>query len=142
MQEYIDFISKNAALSLAWVGIVGFLIYSMVNSAISKVKAVNNHQATLLINKSDATIVDIRSAEEYRKSHILNAINVSVEDVAANKIALIEKFKTTPIIVVCDTGMGSNKTANLLVKAGFETVHMLSGGMASWKEANLPTVKK
>lgn len=142
MQEYIDFASKNAALCLAWVGILGFLIYSIVTSAMSKVKAVNNNQAVVLMNKEDAVIVDTRSAEEYRKSHILNAVNVTVADITANKLALIEKYKNSPIIVMCDTGMSANKAANQLVKAGFTTVHALSGGMVSWKDANLPTVKK
>lgn len=142
MQEYIEFASKNAALSLAWVGILGFLIYSLITTTLSKVKVVNNHQATTLMNKEDAVIVDTRSAEEYRKSHILNAINVTVADITANKLALIEKYKNTPIIVMCDTGMSSTKAANQLVKADFTTVYTLSGGMVSWKDANLPTVKK
>jgi len=142
MQEYIDFASKNAALCLAWVGILGFLIYSLVTSTLSKVKAVNNNQAVVLMNKEDAVIVDTRSGEEYRKSHILNSVNVTVADITANKLTLIEKYKNSPIIVMCDTGMSSNKAANQLVKLGFTTVHILSGGMVSWKDANLPTVKK
>jgi len=142
MQEYIDFASKNAALCLAWVGILGFLIYSLVTSTLSKVKAVNNNQAVVLMNKEDAVIVDTRSGEEYRKSHILNSVNVTVADITANKLTLIEKYKNSPIIVMCDTGMSSNKAANQLVKLGFTTVHTLSGGMVSWKDANLPTVKK
>ncbi len=142
MQEYIEFATNNPALSLAWVGIAGFLIYSFGSSALSKVTSVNNHQATALMNKENAVIVDVRSAEDYRKSHILDAVNVTVADIEANKLSLIEKYKNTPIIVMCDTGMSSGRTANRLVKLGFTTVYNLSGGIASWKEANLPTVKK
>jgi hypothetical protein len=43
MQEYIEFASNNPALSLAWVAIAGFLIYSFGSSAMSKVKPVSNH---------------------------------------------------------------------------------------------------
>ncbi|KXO11297.1 Rhodanese-related sulfurtransferase [Moritella sp. JT01] len=142
MQEYIEFASNNPALSLAWVAIAGFLIYSFGSSAMSKVKSVNNHEATALMNKENAIVVDVRAAENYRKSHILNAINVPVADIEANKLSMIEKYKNTPIIVMCDTGMSSGRAANRLAKMDFTTVYNLSGGMASWQEANLPTVKK
>jgi len=142
MQEYIEFASNNPALSLAWVAIAGFLIYSFGTSAMSKVKSVNNHEATALMNKENAIVVDVRAAENYRKSHILKAINVPVADIEANKLSMIEKYKNTPIIVMCDTGMSSGRAANRLAKMDFTTVYNLSGGMASWQEANLPTVKK
>ncbi|CAM2783712.1 rhodanese-like domain-containing protein [Moritella viscosa] len=142
MQEYIEFASNNPALSLAWVAIAGFLIYSFGSSAMSKVKSVNNHEATALMNKENAIVVDVRAAENYRKSHILNAINVPAADIEANKLSMIEKYKNTPIIVMCDTGMSSGRAANRLAKMDFTTVYNLSGGMASWQEANLPTVKK
>jgi rhodanese-related sulfurtransferase len=142
MQEYIEFASNNPALSLAWVAIAGFLIYSFGSSAMSKVKSVNNHEATALMNKENAIVVDVRAAENYRKSHILNAINLPTADIEANKLSMIEKYKNTPIIVMCDTGMSSGRAANRLAKMDFTTVYNLSGGMASWQEANLPTVKK
>jgi rhodanese-related sulfurtransferase len=94
------------------------------------------------MNKENAIIVDVRAAENYRKSHILNAINVPTADIEANKLTMIEKYKNTPIIVMCDTGMSSGRAANRLAKMDFTSVYNLSGGMASWQEANLPTVKK
>lgn len=142
MQEYIEFASNNPALSLAWVAIAGFLIYSFGTSAMSKVKSVNNQEATTLMNKENAIVVDVRAGEHYRKSHILNAINVPTADIEANKLTMIEKYKNTPIIVMCDTGMSSGRAANRLSKMDFTTVYNLSGGMAAWQDANLPTVKK
>ena len=142
MQEYIEFATNNPALSLAWVAIVGLLIYSFISSALSKVKTVNNHQATTLMNQENAIVVDVRPAETYRKSHILNAVNVASADIDANKLAMIEKYKNTPIIVMCDNGMSSGRAANKLAKLGFTTVYNLSGGISAWEEANLPTVKK
>lgn len=142
MQEYIEFASQHPTLTLAWFAITGYLIYTTVNSALSKVKPVGNQQATTLINKEDAVVVDVRSSEEFRKGHIINAINVPSEDIEANKVALIEKYKNTPIIVMCETGMRSSSTAKRLTKMDFTKVYNLSGGIASWKDANLPTVKK
>ncbi len=142
MQEYIEFASQHPALTLAWFAIAGYLIYSTVNNVLSKVKPVDNQQATTLINKEDAVIVDVRSSEEFRKGHIINAINLPSEDIEANKVALIEKYKNTPIIVMCETGMRSSSAAKRLTKMDFTTVYNLSGGIAGWKEANLPTVKK
>jgi len=38
--------------------------------------------------------------------------------------------------------MSSGRAANRLAKMDFTSVYNLSGGMAAWQEANLPTVKK
>ena len=52
----------------------------------------------------------------------------------------LEKFKSSPIIVTCATGIESPAAAASLVKHGFDA-KVLSGGLRGWKEAELPLVK-
>ena len=73
MQEYIDFITNNPMLSAAWVAIAAMLIHSVVKDKLSKTNNINPQEATLLINKQDAIVVDIRSVDEFKKGHIVNA---------------------------------------------------------------------
>lgn len=142
MQEYIDFISNNPMLSIAWVVIAVMLVHSLVKSKLSKINNINPQEATLLINKQDAIVVDIRSADEFKKGHIVNAKNITVSQIEEGKFAAIENSKQTPIIVVCATGTRSSGAGEKLAKAGFEQVNNLFSGMSGWSAANLPTTKK
>jgi len=142
MQEYIDFISNNPMLSAAWVVIAAMLIHSVVKNKLSKITNVNPQQATLLINKQDAIVVDVRNADEFKKGHIVNAKNITVSQINEGKFAAIENHKQSPIIVVCATGTRSSGAGDKLAKAGFEQVNNLFSGMSGWTAANLPTTKR
>lgn len=71
MQEYIEFFRANPLLSLAWVGLFIGLLVSVYKSSVSKVTNVDHQQATLLINKQDAKVVDVRSKEEFKRAILL-----------------------------------------------------------------------
>ena len=142
MQEYIDFISNNPMLSIAWVMIAAMLVHSFIKDKLSQFNNVNPQEATLLINKQDAIVVDVRSAEEFKKGHIVNAKNITLSHIEEGKLSAIENNKQTPIIVACASGTRSTSACDKLVKAGFEQVNNLSSGMGGWTEAKLPTVKK
>ncbi|QYK01379.1 rhodanese-like domain-containing protein [Shewanella psychrotolerans] len=141
MQEYIEFLKANPMLSLAWIGLLVALLVSVFKSSISKVKTVDHQQATLLINKQDAKVVDVRSKEEFKKGHIVDALNIPLSEIKNNQTSALENFKASPIIMVCNAGMTSAQAAQLMVKAGFESVHNLKGGMSEWQQSNLPVAK-
>tara|TARA_R110001583_G_scaffold1583_4_gene12348 strand:+ start:1564 stop:1992 length:429 start_codon:yes stop_codon:yes gene_type:complete len=142
MQEYIDFLTNNPMLSLAWVAIAGLLIHHQIKDKLSGVKSITTQEATLLINKQDAIVVDIRSKEDFQSGHIVNAKNITLSQIEKGTFPAIENHKQTPIIVVCDTGVRSASAASKLVKAEFTQVTQLFSGMSGWKSANLPTTKK
>jgi rhodanese-related sulfurtransferase len=142
MQEYIDFLSNNPMLSLAWVAIAVMLIHSLVKDKISGVKSITAQEATLLINKQDAIVVDVRSKDDFQNGHIVNAKNITLSQIEKGNFSAIENNKQTPIIVVCESGTRSASAAAKLVKAEFTQVTNLFSGMGGWKSANLPTTKK
>ncbi|MFT6977755.1 MAG: rhodanese-related sulfurtransferase [Shewanella psychromarinicola] len=141
MQEYMEFFKANPMLSLAWVGLFVTLVFSVIKSSISKVKLVSHQELTLMVNKQDARVVDVRGKEEFKKGHIVDALNVTLSEIKNNQVTSLENFKTNPIILVCDSGNTSSQAAQLLTKQGFENVSNLKGGMGEWKGANLPVVK-
>jgi rhodanese-related sulfurtransferase len=49
--------------------------------------------------------------------------------------------KALPVVVVCKDGQVSGGAAKRLRKAGFEQVYVLDGGIAGWRQADLPLVK-
>ena len=139
MQEYIDFFSNNLMLTVAWIVIAVLVVYTFIQNKLSSVKNVTTQEATLLINKQNAIVVDIRTSDEYKKGHIVNAKNITVSQIEQGKFVGIENHKDTPIILVCDSGARTSAAANKLVKAGFTQVNSLLAGMNGWQSANLPT---
>ena len=141
MAQLIEFATNHYLLSALFVALLVALIYSFFASALSKLKEVNTHEATVLMNKEDALVLDIRPAAEFKKGHILGAKQVKPELLNKGDFSSLEKQKGTPIIVVCAMGMTAKRTASQMLKAGFEKVTVLKGGMNAWQGANLPITK-
>jgi len=102
--------------------------------------ALSTLQATQLINQKDAVIIDIRDQAEYARGHILNAKSIP-EKVFTERRAELEKLKSAPIILSCDTGQRASAAAQKLRDMGLTDVHVLKGGLNAWREAGLPVTK-
>lgn len=102
--------------------------------------AVSPLNATLMMNKEDAAVIDIRDAEEYAQGHILNARNIPLKD-AESRVAELQKYKNKPLVIVCERGARAAGAAALFRKLGFANAVALEGGLAAWRSAGLPTTK-
>jgi rhodanese-related sulfurtransferase len=144
MDQIIEFATSTtliSILSIAWVAIVVLIIYSYVGAALSPIKELSTHDATLLMNKEDAIVLDIRVAKEFKAGHILGSRQLKAEELKNGDFAKLENSKDKPIIVVCAMGVSAKKTAAQLLKVGFEKVTVLKGGMNAWQSASLPVSK-
>lgn len=94
-------------------------------------------EATELINRKHAGVLDVRSPEEFKTGHLPNAVNIPLDQLQ-NRVDEIKRFKTKPLVVVCARGIRSAKAVKILEKAGYENAHSLSGGMEKWKADGLP----
>lgn len=75
-------------------------------------------------------IIDVRTTSEYKNEHIINAINVPLENIE-NEIEHLADKKDL-ILVYCKTGMRSNMAATKLTEMGYENTTDI-GGIVSWK---------
>ena len=141
MDQIVEFVVNHYILSGLFAALLAALIYTTVASQLSSLKEVSTHEATLLMNKEDAYILDIRPIAEFKKGHILGSKQIKVELVTKGDFSTLEKSIVKPIIVVCAMGMTSKRTASQMLKAGFENVVTLKGGMSAWQSANLPVTK-
>ncbi|MGF1680938.1 rhodanese-like domain-containing protein [Photobacterium minamisatsumaniensis] len=141
MQQYIDFVTSNAIMSLVWVGLIVAIITSFIKQKTAGYKIVTANEATGMINREDGIFVDIRSRDEYRKGHIAGALHILPSQIKEQNFGELENHKSAPIIVVCKTGQTAQESANLLHSAGFENVNLLKDGLISWNEANLPLIR-
>jgi rhodanese-related sulfurtransferase len=81
------------------------------------------------------TIVDIRTPYEFKQGYIKGAININYY--SRN---FTEKFvtfdKNKPIYIYCRSGSRTSSAARKLVKAGFQKVYNLRGGIINWARSN------
>ncbi|WVD67549.1 rhodanese-like domain-containing protein [Orbus wheelerorum] len=142
INEIIPFIKNHPLLSLGWIALFIVIIYLTIKSKLSKVKTISNAQTINMMNKQNAVIVDLRSADNFKKGHITEAVNILPIDIKNGSIKSLEKHKEFPVILVDDNGMLVNASGDILVKQGFEQVFALKDGIAGWNGENLPLVKK
>ena len=141
MDQMVEFVTNHLILSGLFAALLAALVYTSVASQLSSLKELSTHEATLLMNKEDAYILDIRPAAEFKKGHILGSKQIKAELVTKGDFSPLEKFKDKPIIVVCAMGMSSTRSASQMLKAGFENVATLKGGISAWQGASLPVTK-
>ena len=54
---------------------------------------------------------------------------------------LLPTNKALPLVVLCPTGARAGRAVGILKKLGFDNARPVAGGLAAWREANLPVEK-
>lgn len=130
----MQFLIENIFLIAIALASGGMLLWPLVRNRASG-PSLSTLQVTQLINGRNATIVDIRTPEEFAKGSLPNARNLPVDKIKDGTGAL---KKDKPLIVVCANGQNAGKVAAQLRSSGFSDVFVLGGGLAAWREAGLP----
>ena len=98
MIDFVDFVRNNLLLF-----VVAFVSGAMLLWPLFRRTAggpwVNTVEATHLINREDALVVDVRDPGEYGAGHILGAKNVPLSRLGDADVA---KRNERPVIVYCD----------------------------------------
>ncbi len=100
MEQVLDFATNNFMLVAAWALTLAMLLWTEQMKA---GKSVGTHEATRMINKENAVILDIRPKKEFVTGHITNAVHIPVTELD-NRMTELEKHKQKPVIVVCNLG--------------------------------------
>jgi rhodanese-related sulfurtransferase len=103
--------------------------------------SVNPSQATQLINREDALVLDVREPGEYGAGHILGAKNVPLSRIDSGGAEIAGKKKDRPVILYCESGNRSAKAAAALKAQGYTRVLNLAGGIGAWQQAGMPVEK-
>lgn len=137
MEQIIEFIGNHTLLVSAWGITVALLIFS---ERLKGGKSVTPAEATTLINKENAVVLDIRAKKDWDTGRITDAIHIPFAELA-KRTSELKKHQQKPVIVVCNIGQTSGSAVKQLKAEGFENAVRLSGGMSEWKGQNLPVVK-
>lgn len=134
----MQFVINNWHLFVALIVVLALLFAGPVKQMIYGIASIPIARAVQLVNHESGVIVDVRESNEYKEGHIPRAINLPLSAFPA-KLKELEKYKQKPVILCCASGSRSMRSAMMLRKHGFTSVHNLSGGLTAWKNENLPT---
>ena len=103
-------------------------------------KTLSPNQLVALVNGQQAVVVDLRDNAEFRKGHIVDAINIPAPKVN-ERLGEFEAWREQPLILVCKLGQHSSAVGKQLTTKGFTQVYRLAGGITEWQSSQLPLVK-
>jgi len=95
----------------------------------------------LQAQKNTATLIHVLPEDHFECEHLPGAVNACVyEMVFLTKVAVLVPDKTSPVIVYGAGGdsLDATTAAEKLTKAGYTNVIVFPGGIAEWRQNNLP----
>ena len=92
---------------------------------------------TLIDDKPDLVILDVRTTSEYEDGHIKGAVNIPVQELSAR---LDELSMDDELLVYCQTGNRSAQAVDILQDVGFTKIYHMNAGITGWIEAGYPVV--
>lgn len=133
---FLFFYQNIIAFTLLILCLIALIIYEGKKGGTK----VDPAEATRLINREGAVVVDLRPSEEFSTGHITGSLNVSAEKLE-QQLNSIKHSKEAPLILVCKTGNNSKVVGGSLLRAGYSNVNLISGGMMTWQGSGLPLSK-
>jgi len=139
MDRLLEYIGNHpllagGAIAMAVI-VLGYELRARANAASS----ISPSEAVRLVNDG-AVMVDVRSTNQFKDGHIAGARSIPGDQIADGAKSL-EKLKGRPIVTCCDSGITSAAAARKLTQLGLGPVYNLRGGLAAWRQENLPVEK-
>ncbi|MCW4048902.1 MAG: rhodanese-like domain-containing protein [Candidatus Bathyarchaeota archaeon] len=93
---------------------------------------------TLIQDKSELVILDVRTVSEYEDGHIEGAILIPVQELPDR---FDELDKNDELLVYCRSGNRSSTAVEILEADGFTKIYHLADGVTGWIDAGYPVVQ-
>lgn len=131
----MTFFLNNWFLFVAALVSGGLLAWPMLSRR-GAIGGVSPAEAVNLINRERGVLIDVSEPAEYLAGHAGGAKNVPFGTLETTSD--LPKNKGVPVLLMCPTGARANRGAAILRKRGYEKASAVTGGVAAWREANLP----
>jgi len=139
MDQLLDYFTNHPLLAGAAVVMAALVAAYEIRRRGEGSAAVAPNEAIRMMN-AGAVLLDLRSANHFKDGHIAGARNLPGDQLASDARA-IEKFAGKKLILYCDSGTTTAAALRTLARAGIRDAASLRGGLAAWKQENLPVVK-
>ena len=137
MDQLFEFIVNHPVLVGAFLVL---LVLFVKNETMRGGQSVSVQQLVDLVNRENALVVDVRDKKEFDSGHIVDSVNIPFTSLDS-RIDELDKHKERPIVVACKQGQHAGSAGTQLRKKGFANVSRLTGGIAEWRNQNLPVVR-
>jgi phage shock protein E len=110
----------------------------LVAEAKKQIKEISPNDAMHEVGCGAATLLDVRSDEDWQAGHVRGAKHLNRGEV---EIEIEEAVPDLDQRIICYCGGGSRSAlvAESLQKMGYRNVRSMTGGFREWKAAGLPT---
>ena len=106
--------------------------YNDINNILEKNRPLNADEVEEIVNTTDTIILDVRTPDEFEKSHIPRSIFIGLDGSFAPWVGELIADVDQKIIFICDLGR-EEETITRLSRVGFDnTIGYLDGGITSW----------
>ena len=139
MDRLLDYFTNHPLLAGGFLAMVVVVLAYEIRERGAAAFAVAPNEAIRLAN-SGAVLVDLRSPNQFKDGHIAGARSVPGDQIADGAKPL-EKLRDKTIITCCESGITSGSAARKLTELGFKQVFNLRGGLAAWRQDNLPVTR-
>lgn len=141
MNEYLQFAQAHPILMAVLALSLLAIIVNEIHGSATAGKKLSAPEAVRLINDREARVIDVRPAADFKKAHVMGAINIP-NDKLKSRLSELVKDKSKPFVVYCALGGPSTEAAKTLRAEGFAEAFPLRGGLNAWLAANLPVTAK
>ena len=135
---FFDFLAEQWPLASALVVCVLLLLF---HESRRGGRTLSPNQLVQLVNAEQAAVVDLRDPAEFRKGHIVDAVNIPYGKLD-ERLGELEALRERPLVLVCKMGQHSSAAGKKLLGKGFPKVNRLGGGIMEWQNSQLPLVKE
>lgn len=141
MERIPEFVANHLFLVTLFLAILALLLWNLFGAELTGVAQVEPAEATRLINREGALVLDVRPGAEFQEGHVLNAVNIPEPELSSRQKEL-ERHREKPIIACCQNGSMSVRAVSQMKAGGFEKLYCLKGGLTAWKSAGLPVTRE
>ncbi len=142
MDRFFEFLGNHPLLTAAAAAILILIALNEIVLARRGGKRISPAAAVRLMNDRGAQLIDLRPAAEFKRGHILGAINAPYPRLDEQLAALRKNHGDKPVILYCALGSNSPGAGAKLRGAGFQEVYLIAGGLNAWESASMPVTAK
>ena len=96
--------------------------------------------ASLLDDRPEVAIIDVRTPEEFGEGHIAGATMLDFYR-ADFRDRIAELDRDAPYVIYCRSGNRSGQTKDIMAELGFTDVTDIDGGVVAWVQAGYGLVR-
>ncbi|MEC2071969.1 rhodanese-like domain-containing protein [Alkalihalophilus marmarensis] len=111
---------------------IAFIVWFVVKRILpaNGVKQITTEELRKELTRKDVQLVDVRTQGEFSGRKIKQAKNIPLHELKGHHNEL---SKDKEVIVICQSGMRSNKACGTLKKLGYSNITNVKGGMSAWR---------